>query len=92
MQRVNLSSSSGSSDDAGSMAEEVQLTVKYLSSPKLLRLQLQDAALRRHFLVQVLRSVKPHITHTGLLEKGYCIACTPPLIHQNIRGTAQCSP
>ena len=36
------------------MAEEVQLTVKYLSSPKLLRLQLQDAALRRHFLVQVL--------------------------------------
>ena len=35
------------------MAEEVQLTVKYLSSPKLLRLQLQDAALRRHFLVQV---------------------------------------
>ena len=35
------------------MAEEAQLTVKYLSSPKLLRLQLQDAALRRHFLVQV---------------------------------------
>ncbi len=35
------------------MEEEVQLTVKYLSSPKLLRLQLQDAALRRHFLVQV---------------------------------------
>ena len=54
MQPVNLSSSSGSSDEAGSMAEEVQLTVKYLSSPKLLRLQLQDAALRRHFLVQVL--------------------------------------
>ena len=53
MQPVNLSSSSGSSDEAGSMAEEVQLTVKYLSSPKLLRLQLQDAALRRHFLVQV---------------------------------------
>ena len=57
MQPVNLASSSGSSDEAGSMAEEVQLTVKYLSSPKLLRLQLQDAALRRHFLVQVLRSV-----------------------------------
>jgi hypothetical protein len=35
------------------MAEEVMLTVKYVSSPRLLRLQLQDAALRRHFLVQV---------------------------------------
>ena len=35
------------------MADEVTLTVKYLSSPRLLRLQLQDAALRRHFLVQV---------------------------------------
>ena len=27
--------------------------VKYLSSPKLMRLQLQDAAFRRHFLIQV---------------------------------------
>jgi THO complex subunit 1 transcription elongation factor len=26
---------------------------KYLSSPKLMRLQLQDATFRRHFLVQV---------------------------------------
>ena len=41
------------------MAEEVQLTVKYLSSPKLLRLQLQDAALRRHFLVQVIHPAVP---------------------------------
>jgi len=52
MQPVNLSSSS-TDEEQGSMDEEVQLTVKYLSSPKLLRLQLQDAALRRHFLVQV---------------------------------------
>ncbi len=43
------------------MAEEVQLTVKYLSSPKLLRLQLQDAALRRHFLVQVAPCTPPLI-------------------------------
>jgi len=28
--------------------------VKYLSSPKLMRLQLSDAAFRRHFLVQAL--------------------------------------
>ena len=54
VQPVGLSSSSSSSsEEVGSMAEEVTLTVKYLSSPRLLRLQLQDAALRRHFLVQV---------------------------------------
>lgn len=28
--------------------------MKHLSSPKLMRLQLQDAAFRRHFLVQAL--------------------------------------
>ena len=48
-----LASSSG--ENAGSsMQEDVQLTVKYLSSRKLIRLQLQDAALRRHFLLQAL--------------------------------------
>lgn len=53
LQPVGLSSSASASEDAAaSMADEVALTVKYLSSPKLLRLQLQDAALRRHFLVQ----------------------------------------
>ncbi len=36
------------------MLEEAALTVKYLSSPKLMRLQLSDAALRRHFLLQAL--------------------------------------
>ena len=53
------------------MAEEVQLTVKYLSSPKLLRLQLQDAALRRHFLVQV----HPHPPQCALLPSHACM-CT----------------
>ena len=47
------------------MAEEVQLTVKYLSSPKLLRLQLQDAALRRHFLVQVPPPAGPHLHYNA---------------------------
>ena len=48
-----LASSSGGEGEGG-LLEEAALTVKYLSSPKLMRLQLQDAALRRHFLLQAL--------------------------------------
>jgi hypothetical protein len=51
-QPVALASSSGGG--GGSVQEDVQLTVKYLASRKLIRLQLQDAALRRHFLLQAL--------------------------------------
>ena len=36
----------------GGAPEEALLTVKYLSSPVLLRLQLSDAAARRHFCLQ----------------------------------------
>ncbi|KAK9915708.1 hypothetical protein WJX75_002974 [Coccomyxa subellipsoidea] len=52
-QPVALASSSGGEGEGG-LLEEAALTVKYLSSPKLMRLQLQDAALRRHFLLQAL--------------------------------------
>ncbi|BDA44079.1 probable THO complex subunit 1 [Coccomyxa sp. Obi] len=51
-QPVALASSSGG--EGGDVLEEAALTVKYLSSPKLMRLQLSDAALRRHFLLQAL--------------------------------------
>ena len=60
------------------MAEEVQLTVKYLSSPKLLRLQLQDAALRRHFLVQV---IHPAVPPSLLLRAGRCIQLQGVTLH-----------
>ena len=39
---------------ASAGADGSSAAVKYLSSSKLLRLQLQDAGLRRHFLLQVL--------------------------------------
>lgn len=39
---------------AGAAADSDGLTVKYLSSSKLMHLQLRDAGLRRHFLVQAL--------------------------------------
>ena len=41
-----------SSGEGGSPAEEAALSVKYLSSARLMRLQLQDGAARRHFLLQ----------------------------------------
>ena len=41
-----------SSGEGGSAAEEASLSVKYLSSARLMRLQLQDGAARRHFLLQ----------------------------------------
>lgn len=44
-----------SSGAGGSAAGEALLTVKYLSSPVLLRLQLSDAAARRHFCLQARR-------------------------------------
>jgi len=40
--------------------------VKYLSSSKLLKLQLQDAGLRRHFLLQVLIFLHA-VRHVGKL-------------------------
>ena len=40
--------------------------MKYLSSSKLLRLQLQDAGLRRHFLLQVLIFLHA-VRHVGRL-------------------------
>jgi len=40
-------------DAAGGYGQE-ELTVKYLSSPKLLNLEIRDAGFRRHFLVQCL--------------------------------------
>lgn len=44
---INSGSTDGNDQQEG-------LTVKYLSSPKLLNLQLRDAGFRRHFLVQCL--------------------------------------
>lgn len=42
------------SSSLGATGSAELLTVKYLSSPKLLNLQLRDAGFRRHFLVQCL--------------------------------------
>ena len=39
---------------AGGQEASEELTVKYLNSARLLGLQLKDAALRRHFLLQAL--------------------------------------
>ena len=43
-------------------ADEGGLTVKYLSSSRLMGLQLRDAGFRRHFLLQALLSMI-HISH-----------------------------
>ena len=52
--KVKPTVASGSINNAAADGSQESLTVKYLSSPRLLHLQLRDAGFRRHFLVQCL--------------------------------------
>ena len=52
--RIKPTVASGSISSAAADGSHESLTVKYLSSPKLLHLQVRDAGFRRHFLVQCL--------------------------------------
>ena len=54
----------GGAGGAGSGDGQEELTVKYLSSPKLLNLEIRDAGFRRHFLGQclILLQATPHST------------------------------
>ena len=52
--RTTVAAGSINSSMSGAAGEQEGLTVSYLSSPKLLHLQLRDAGFRRHFLVQCL--------------------------------------
>ncbi len=70
-QPVALASSSGGEGEGG-LLEAAALTVKYLSSPKLMRLQLQDATLRRHFLLQAL--IFLHACQNPVLKPGAAAA------------------
>lgn len=82
---------SSSSGGAADVAEEAALTVKYLSSPKLMGLQLQDAALRRHFLLQAL--VFLHACQNPLLKPGTAAAQQAKkeaLRSKQVRSTRSC--
>lgn len=52
--KIKPTVASGSINSASSDSNQESLTVKYLSSPRLLNLQLRDAGFRRHFIVQCL--------------------------------------
>ncbi len=52
--KIKTTVASSSINSAASDSSQESLTVKYLSSPRLLQLQLRDAGFRRHFLVQCL--------------------------------------
>ena len=52
--KIKPTVASGSINSALADSNQESLTVKYLSSPRLLNLQLRDAGFRRHFLVQSL--------------------------------------
>ncbi|KAK9827255.1 hypothetical protein WJX81_004028 [Elliptochloris bilobata] len=81
---------------AGSSASELGITVKYLSSPRLMGLQLSDASLRRHFLVQALIflqacRVPGRNRNSGLRPKQVDdVNSLEPLIYFELRRTPDC--